>query len=268
MIFSQRQLSRCHDGCRPTCHARRSQGRRQSAKSRLYETSGRSRKRLRTRRTGRLFADPSKPLDDPSQPQGVSVVKAIAIAASQGQRIYSLTAHNAAYHANILASLDTNENTKTEIHNALSAGMEVTVHQADISVYGWTGSGYIILDPETGAGAYKISGGMNGGYLIGAMFGLIAVLGGSMMAYAFSVTSVVLALTLIILGGMLAAFSFLAIDEADDGCIINGFITLLSVGTVAVAFRGSVTTAIFSVMGLFLAFYSSNASTTPKSQCP
>ncbi|MEW5837730.1 MAG: hypothetical protein AB1717_02725 [Pseudomonadota bacterium] len=39
------------------------------------------------------------------------------------------------------------------------------MHQADITVNGWTGSGYIILDPETGAGAYKISGGMNGGAL-------------------------------------------------------------------------------------------------------
>ena len=107
----------------------------------------------------RLFADPSKPLDDPSQPQGISAVKAIAIAASQGQKIYTLNDKNQAFHANILAGLNTNENTKTEIRNALSAGMEVTVHQADISVSGWTGSGYIILDLETGAGAYKISGG-------------------------------------------------------------------------------------------------------------
>ncbi|MEW5837886.1 MAG: hypothetical protein AB1717_03530 [Pseudomonadota bacterium] len=56
----------------------------------------------------RLFADPNKPLDDPSQPQGISAVKAIAIAASQGQRIYTFTAHNAAFYANILASLESN----------------------------------------------------------------------------------------------------------------------------------------------------------------
>ncbi|MEW5837890.1 MAG: hypothetical protein AB1717_03550 [Pseudomonadota bacterium] len=128
----------------------------------------------------RMFADPNKPLDDPSQPQGISAVKALSIAASQGQKIYTLTAHNAAYHANILASLNTNENTKTEIRNALSAGMEVTVHQADISVSGWTGSGYIILDPETGAGAYKISGGANGGVLFIAGIGILAV--GGLMA--------------------------------------------------------------------------------------
>jgi hypothetical protein len=32
-------------------------------------------------------------------------------------------------------------------------------------VPGWTGAGYIILDPATGAGAWKITGGANGGSL-------------------------------------------------------------------------------------------------------
>ena len=50
----------------------------------------------------------------------------------------------------------------SEIQNALAAGKEVTVHQSPITQSGWTGSGYIITDPATGAGAYKISGGANG----------------------------------------------------------------------------------------------------------
>jgi hypothetical protein len=114
----------------------------------------------------RLFADPAKPLDDPTQPQGISAVKALAIAAGQGQRIYTLNQQNQAYHAGIVAGLGTDADTKAEIANALNAGMEVTVHQADITAHGWTGSGYIVLDPETGAGAYKISGGANGAVLI------------------------------------------------------------------------------------------------------
>jgi hypothetical protein len=118
----------------------------------------------------RLFADPSKPLDDPSQPQGISAVKALAIAASQGQRIYTLNQQNQAYHASIVAGLGTDADTKSEITNALNAGMEVTVHQSEITANGWTGSGYIILDPESGAGAYKISGGANGGELIEGIF--------------------------------------------------------------------------------------------------
>jgi hypothetical protein len=63
-----------------------------------------------------------------------------------------------------VAGLGTDADTKSEITNALNAGMEVTVHQSEITANGWTGSGFIILDPESGAGAYKISGGANGGY--------------------------------------------------------------------------------------------------------
>ncbi len=123
----------------------------------------------------RLFADSTKPLTDPSQPQGISAVKAIAIAAANGQKVYTLNAQNQAYHSDIVAGLNTDADTKAEIANALNAGMEVTVHQADITAHGWTGSGYIILDPETGAGAYKISGGANGAYytLIGLATGLV-----------------------------------------------------------------------------------------------
>jgi hypothetical protein len=118
----------------------------------------------------RLFADPAKPLDDPTQPQGISAVKALAIAAGQGQRIYTLNQQNQAYHAGIVAGLGTDAETKAEIANALNAGLEVTVHQADITAHGWTGSGYIVLDPETGAGAYKIAGGANGAALIEEIF--------------------------------------------------------------------------------------------------
>ena len=55
-------------------------------------------------------------------------------------------------------------------------------HQARISYAGCLASGYIIFDPETGAGAYKISGGANGSLMqlvqnvvsyIGAFIGLV-----------------------------------------------------------------------------------------------
>jgi len=54
----------------------------------------------------------------------------------------------------------------TEIRNALNAGKEVITHTDAVSVPGWSGAGYIITDPQTGAGAYKIAGGGNGGKLI------------------------------------------------------------------------------------------------------
>ncbi|PJA23850.1 MAG: hypothetical protein COX57_11120, partial [Alphaproteobacteria bacterium CG_4_10_14_0_2_um_filter_63_37] len=43
---------------------------------------------------------------------------------------------------------------------------------SNITEAGWTGVGYIITDPVTGSGAYKISTGKNGSwiYLVGAIF--------------------------------------------------------------------------------------------------
>ena len=41
--------------------------------------------------------------------------------------------------------------------------MEVITHTDPLNVAGWTGAGYILLDPGTGEGSYKISGGLNGG---------------------------------------------------------------------------------------------------------
>ncbi|MCJ8503207.1 hypothetical protein, partial [Desulfatitalea alkaliphila] len=42
----------------------------------------------------------------------------------------------------------------------------VTAHEARINFHGWIGEGYLIIDFETGAGAYMIAGGKNGGVLI------------------------------------------------------------------------------------------------------
>jgi len=50
------------------------------------------------------------------------------------------------------------------ISNAVNAGKTVTVHEREVSVPGWTGTGYMVIDPVTGDGAYMISGGGNGGW--------------------------------------------------------------------------------------------------------
>ena len=62
--------------------------------------------------------------------------------------------------------------TETEIRNSVNAGMVVTAHEQSINFNGWIGEGYIILDPTTGAGAYKIAGGGNGGFLDALSIGL------------------------------------------------------------------------------------------------
>jgi hypothetical protein len=103
--------------------------------------------------------------------EGVSAVKALAKAAAAGQKIYTLTAQNAA----MVYRLQVDDAIRMEIQNALNAGRTVTVHEAPFTVSGWTGTGYIIDDPATGAGAYKISGGMNGGSLWVPIIGILAM---------------------------------------------------------------------------------------------
>jgi hypothetical protein len=102
-----------------------------------------------------LFSTEDNPLD------GISAVKALAVASNQGQKIYTLTANNSYLVNEITMELST----KQEILQALSSGKEVTIHQEPINTFGWSGSGYLVIDPDSGAGAYKISGGANGGAL-------------------------------------------------------------------------------------------------------
>ncbi|WP_288999303.1 hypothetical protein [uncultured Psychrobacter sp.] len=55
----------------------------------------------------------------------------------------------------------------TDIRNGVNAGKTITVHDTQITLNGWSGTGYTILDPESGAGAYMIGGGLDGGYTDG-----------------------------------------------------------------------------------------------------
>ena len=94
--------------------------------------------------------------------EGISAVKAIALASAAGQKIWTITQDNLDV---ALASINLDRDTENEIRNSVNAGKVVTTHEQSINFNGWVGEGYIILDPETGAGAYKIAGGGNGGVL-------------------------------------------------------------------------------------------------------
>ena len=49
----------------------------------------------------------------------------------------------------------------TDIRNGVNAGKTITVHDIQITLNGWSGTGYTILDPESGAGEYTIDGNSN-----------------------------------------------------------------------------------------------------------
>lgn len=99
---------------------------------------------------------------DSAPAEGISAVKALALASAAGQRIYTITA-DTLYTA--LNQLQLGADTEREIEQAVLAGKVVTTHQYQLDFHGWIGEGYIIEDPETGSGAYKIAGGGNGNFL-------------------------------------------------------------------------------------------------------
>ena len=98
---------------------------------------------------------------DPQHPvQGISTMKAFALANAEGQKIYTITQANI---NEILPKIQASSLTKGDIQSSVNAGKTVTVHEREVSVPGWTGTGYMVIDPNNANGAYLISGGGNGG---------------------------------------------------------------------------------------------------------
>ncbi|MDD2852639.1 MAG: transglutaminase domain-containing protein [Desulfuromonadaceae bacterium] len=147
-----------------------------------------------------LFSTPD------NKAEGISTVKALKIANDQGIPIYTVNQSNI---ATTLPQLQIDQQTKDDIANAVNAGKVVTVSKTNITFNGWIGCGYIITNPETGAGAYMISGGGNG-----AMFGVNLLWG------AFTLVSILLMLS----GLAELAFIFSLITSV----IISGLQTLIS----------------------------------------
>ncbi len=143
-----------------------------------------------------LFSTQQNPMN------AISAVKALQIANDQGIPVYTINQSNINY---VLPQLQLDGETISDIQNAVNAGKEVTVSKTDISFNGWTGCGYIIIDPVTGAGAYMISGGMSGAFVIGVI------------AAHFFVLTIIMAVSSITLGGpagiaaAAVAFGFFAI---------------------------------------------------------
>jgi hypothetical protein len=114
-------------------------------------------------------------VNDQNPGEAVSAFKALQKANAGGQRIYHITPAN---QATTLPNIHHNSLVIEEIQNALNAGKEVITHTDAVSMPGWTGAGYILLDPQTGDGAFKIAGGANGGFLpllSGAALGIASV---------------------------------------------------------------------------------------------
>lgn len=141
--------------------------------------------------------------DNPAQ--GISAVKALKIANDQGIPVYTINQSNI---ATILPQLQLDSGTIADIQNAVNAGKIVTTSKTEITFNGWTGCGYIIIDPKTGDGAYMISGGMNGAWtLCETLVLLFAIVAGSLIAAAL--TALVIWGIIILISSLITAISSL-----------------------------------------------------------
>lgn len=96
------------------------------------------------------------------QSTGLSSAQVLIDANQQKIPIYHLTNVNSAQLLPQLINLDSA--VLADVRAALNAGLEVIIpKQQPSKAVGASGMGYIISDPETGAGSYRISGGLDGG---------------------------------------------------------------------------------------------------------
>ena len=211
-----------------------------------------------------MFTDPNSA----TKPEGFSTAKALSMAAAQGQRIYTINQQN---QAQALSHLRLDSLAMSEIRAALAAGKEVTAHTDQLSVPGFRGSGYAITDPVTGEGVYKISGGKNGGFLIGISVAsvimadilLIASIwvaaiatGGLAIGAAVMLTAVLASLLLPLIDSVLKLYN--SSDEAWQNCFVSGLALGLGGWATIVGISGSVlkqiiVDAIASIAGVTLA---------------
>jgi len=180
-----------------------------------------------------MFSDPSNPS------QAVSAVKALQIALNEGQRIYTIDSSNLNL---IMPQLNLDFSIEQEIRASVTAGRIVMTHTNNVTVPGVTIAGYIILDPDTLLGSYKISGGFNGGQM-GIATG-IAV--GGLLASSPAAIGVILAspvfqaLILAVIAQLLilAAFDLFQGEGNSVDCFVVGFLNGLGLGLGVAAVAG------------------------------
>lgn len=152
---------------------------------------------------------------------------------AQGQKNYKIDSKNI---DSVLPKLSHDAEVTADIRNAVAAGKVVTMSEKSISFNGWNGSGYIIIDPNTGSGDYMISGGLNGGfsYFMGMLLTglIITAIIGLFLTNPFGVV-----LGAAFIGGLEALLAsvlwgILAYMTVTDGkCFIAGFKSGISIAT-------------------------------------
>ncbi|HEV7767942.1 MAG TPA: DUF6531 domain-containing protein, partial [Thermoanaerobaculia bacterium] len=108
--------------------------------------------------------------------RGISAAKALLLARAAGQALHTVTSANVDA---VLAQTNLDPEVEAEIRGSVAQGRIAKIPSANISLGRWTGTGYILQDPLTGAATYPISGGMAGGSTTGEIVAGIKELLGS-----------------------------------------------------------------------------------------
>jgi hypothetical protein len=103
---------------------------------------------------------------------GVSAVRAITMAIRGGQTVYQIDRSNI---DTVLPQISVDAAIRADIIASVQAGRIAVTHANAVQVAGEAVHGYIILNPESGAGAYKIGGGLDGGRAIMGGFAAMAI---------------------------------------------------------------------------------------------
>lgn len=117
--------------------------------------------------------------------ESVSTIKALQVANEKGISICTISKEN---YASMINTLSVSQAVKDDIYTAVSNNKLVIIPQEEVQIYDWSGSGYIVLDTETFAAGYMISGGLAGGsmtvsqvldeyvnYVINGLIGMIII---------------------------------------------------------------------------------------------
>ncbi|MCR2803637.1 transglutaminase domain-containing protein [Paenibacillus soyae] len=90
----------------------------------------------------------------------VSAIRILEEANERAVPIYTVSKSNI---ATVLPKLQVSSMVKSDITNAVNQGRIAIIPEHNIQFYDWNGTGYIVLDPNTGAAGYMLSGGTAGG---------------------------------------------------------------------------------------------------------
>lgn len=200
----------------------------------------------------KLFSTPDNPVE------GVSAVKALQIASSKGIPIFTVNKDNI---ANILPQLQLDATVINEIRNAVNAGNEVTVSKTDINYFGWAGSGFIVINPTSGEGAYMISSGESGAKLVEGIAMLVRSILPLQSSSVFDSSSEAIGLILEGLGGIIGFWADYLWDcyiKAIPALLnsVFGLLEYLPVAIVAIAVVG-LTASSFGAIGVYVGIVSS-----------